>query len=271
MDIGQTLTKVAYISGEELILEMYPTRTDFNKITEILEEKKDKISHVNFTGGKAFEKYKKFSKLYKSKLINEFEANIKGIELMYYIDKNRSLDSPFMLVNFGTGTSIVLKKENIEHLGGSAMGGGLFMGLIKLLFNLNDYEEALRLASKGNRYNVDLKVSDIYSPEDDRVDRLFREYTAASLGKITRNIDLDTIVKEDVVNSVISMIGENIGSMVLLNAEKNGINYIVFSGGFLKENNTLKQILSILCRISKKKAIFIKNSEFCGAVGAILH
>jgi len=250
---------------------MYPTHTDFNKIKEILEEKKEIISQVNFTGGKAFEEYKKFSKLFKSKLINEFEANIKGIELMYYIDKNRSLDSPFMLVNFGTGTSIVLKEETIAHLGGSAMGGGLFMGLIRLFFNLNNYGEALKLASKGNRYNVDLKVSDIYSPEDNRVDKIFREYTAATLGKITSNIDLDSIAKEDVINSVISMIGENIGSMALLNAERNGINYIVFSGGFLKDNNILKQLLSILCRISKKNAIFIKNSEFCGAVGAILN
>ena len=56
---------------------------------------------------------------------------------------------------------MVLKTDSFKHLGGSAMGGSFFMALMKTLFKITDYEEAINLAQKGNRYNVDLKVSDI--------------------------------------------------------------------------------------------------------------
>jgi len=78
-------------------------------------------------------------------------------------------------------------------LGGSAMGGGFFMGLIKLLFNMDDYFDAIELVRKGNRFNVDLKVADIYDIDDTRVDKLFREFTAASLGKIKKDFDIQKI------------------------------------------------------------------------------
>jgi len=44
----------------------------------------------------------------------------------------------------------------------------------------------------------------------------------------------------------------------------------VFCGGFLKENRILKKVLSLLCKVKNKKAIFLKNSEFCAAIGALL-
>lgn len=144
------------------------------------------------------------------------------------------------------------------------------MGLIRILFNSDNFQEALNLAKKGNRYNVDLKVSDIYAPEDDRVDLLFREFTAASLGKIDLSFTMNNLKKEDFINSIICMIGENIGTMANLMADNNDILSIVFCGGFLKENRLAKKILSLICKINKKKAIFLNNSEFCAAIGALL-
>ena len=150
------------------------------------------------------------------------------------------------------------------------MGGGFFMGIIKTLFNITNFQEAIILAKNGNRYNVDLKVSDIYAPEDDRVDLLFREFTAASLGKIDLNFNLNILKKGDLINSLISMIGENLGTIATLMADKNEISTIVFCGGFLKENKIAKKILSLMCRVNKKKAIFLKNSEFCAAIGSLI-
>ena len=144
------------------------------------------------------------------------------------------------------------------------------MGIIKLLFNLNDFQEAINLAKKGNRYKVDLKVSDIYSLEDNRVDLLFREFTAASLGKIDMKFKNESLKKEDFINSIICMIGENLGTIATVIAANNDVTDIVFCGGFLKENRILKKVLSLLCKVKNKKAIFLKNSEFCAAIGALL-
>jgi pantothenate kinase len=128
----------------------------------------------------------------------------------------------------------------------------------------------MSLSEKGNRYNVDLKVSDIYDPEDSRVNPLFREFTAASLGKINPNFNINMIKKEDFINSLISMIGENIGTIANLMADKNDIPSIVFCGGFLKQNKIARKILSLMCIVSQKKAIFLKNSEFSAAIGALV-
>jgi len=269
IDIGQSLTKVAYCKENEILLSMSQTGSDFREIIEFLDFNRKNFNFINFTGGKAFSLYKKYSNEIKTGLINEFEANIEGLEFLYKHSKNRALPAS-VVVTMGTGTSIVLKSDNVEHIGGSAMGGGLFMGLIKLLFNMDDYFDAIDLARKGNRFNIDLKVDDIYNIEDTRVDKLFRAFTAASLGKIKKGFDIKSLKKEDLINSLIGIIGENIGTIATLMAENHSIKNIVFCGGFLLENKPLKQILSLLCKLKRKKAIFLENSEYSGAIGALL-
>jgi len=269
IDIGQSLTKVAYSKENEIMLSMSQTGSDFREIIEFLDFNRKKFNFINFTGGKAFSVYKKYSNETKTNLINEFEANIEGLEFLYKHYKNRALPAS-LVVTIGTGTSIVLKSDNVEHIGGSAMGGGLFMGLIKLLFNMDDYFDAIDLARKGNRFSIDLKVDDIYDIEDTRVDKLFREFTAASLGKIKKDSDIKSLKKEDLIDSLIGIIGENIGTIATLMAENYNVKNIVFCGGFLMGNKTAKQILSLLCKFKRKKPVFIENSEFAGAIGALL-
>ena len=271
IDIGQSLTKVAYWKDNEIVLSMNKTRSDLSELDEFLSHNKNKLNKINFTGGRAFIPYKKYSNDFETKLINEFETNIRGLDFLYENYKNRSLP-PSLVVTLGTGTSIVLKKEKIEHLGGTAMGGGFFMGLLDLIFNstIADFSEATNLASKGDRFRVDLKVGDIYNVEDDRVDKLFREFTAAAMGKINKSFDLNSIKKEDIISSLIGTIGENIGTIATLIAENHEVKHIIFCGGFLIGNKQLKQILSILCKFKRIKPIFIENSVYAGAIGALL-
>ena len=269
IDMGQTLSKIAYFDNNELNLSCFPTRTSLSEIRTLLNIKKDQLKIFNFTGGRSFQLYTEYSKDFTSNLINEFEANVKGIEFLYTLEKKKDL-SRSLIVTIGTGTSIVLKNKNFKHLGGSALGGGFFMGLIKTIFNLDNFQQAMILAKKGNRYNVDLKVSDIYHSDDKRVDLIFREFTAASLGKINENYDLKSLNQKDFITSIICLIGENLGTIANIIADNNDVTDIVFCGGFLKENKILKKILSLLCKVNKKNGIFLKNSEFCAAIGALL-
>ncbi len=268
IDIGQSLSKLVYEKDNELHLSINPTENNHSKVKEFIESNKKIFSKLNFTGGKSYGLYRQYSGDFNTRLINEFEANVKGVEIFYRIEKKKVIP-PLLVVTIGTGTSLVLKKDKFEHLGGTAMGGGLFMGLIKALFNISDFQEALDLAKKGNRYNVDLKVSDIYDPEDDRVDLLFRQFTAASLGKINLNFNMNNLKKGDLINSIICMIGENISTIANLMAINNDISNIVFCGGFLRENKIVAKILSLICSVNKNNAFFLKNSEFCAAIGAL--
>ena len=270
IDLGQTLTKIAYLeSANELHLLILSTHTDFDQINEFLESKQESFEKYNFTGGRAFNFHEKFLKQIDSNLLNEFQSNSKGIEALYLLNKKKILPDS-LIINIGTGTSVLLKKQEFKHIGGSALGGGFFMGFIKLLYDIDDFQEAIKLAEKGDRYNIDLKVSDIYEPKDHRVNLVFREFTASSFGKIEQNIDINTVKKEDVINSLICLIGENLGSTANLMAKNHNINTLVFCGGFLRNNKILQRIFSAICGINKKKAIFLKNSEFCGALGALL-
>ena len=53
-------------------------------------------------------------------------------------------------------------------------------------------------------------------------------------------------------------------------AENNDVDKIIYCGGFVTGNNILRKILTILCRLKQNKAIFLRHSEFCGAIGALL-
>ncbi len=270
IDIGQSLTKIAYLRANEIILKISPTTADLGKLDEFLEINKNQYNRINFTGGKAYIPYKKYSNEFETNIYSEFDANIRGIEFLYELAKKKPMP-PSVVVTLGTGTSILLKKEGFSHLGGSAMGGGFFMGLIRLLFknSIGDYSEAISYANKGNRYIVDLKVGDIYNIEDNRVDKLFREFTAAALGKINENIDVNTAKKEDIILSLIGSIGENIGTIATLMAEKHEVKHIFFCGGFLIGNKPILQVLSLICKFKRIKPIFLDKSVFAGAIGAL--
>jgi len=270
VDIGQSLTKIAYSKGNEIILMMAPTSSNYTKTKQFIEENKKQYKTINFTGGKAYILYKKYSNEFETNLINEFEANMGGVEFLYKYNKNKPMPST-IVVTIGTGTSIMLKTDVIKHLGGSALGGGFFMGLINLLFqeDFTNYSEAIRYASHGDRYHIDLKVGDIYNDEDNRVDKLFREFTAATLGKVDRDIDVKSVERNDIIASLIGSIGENIGTIATLMAENNEVKQIIFCGGFLIGNKLLKQILALVCKIKRIKPVFLENSVFAGAIGAL--
>ena len=255
IDIGQSLTKISYLHQDDLHLLIHPTQEDYDYINNYIIDNRLTDMKLNLTGGKAYYYQKQLSQNYESTIFNEFEANVNGINILYNLQKSKSLPET-LIITIGTGSSIILKNETrFEHVGGSALGGGFFMALIKLLYNITSFNEAIQLAQKGNRYNVDLKVADIYSPEDQRVNALFREFTAASLGKINSRGEKESYNRKDLLNSLICMIGENIGTIAVQQAKSQDVKFLIFCGGFVSNNKPLKQILTLLCSINKKKAV----------------
>ena len=269
IDIGQSLSKTAYFDDHGITCSIVDTTTGIDEIRRLVSSFGKKIKKINLTGGKAYKLFVDYQKSFETKLINEFKANIDGLELLHSLKYNKEMPDS-IIVTIGTGTSIVLKKENFEHIGGSALGGGFLMGFAKFAYNLTTYQEVIELANKGNRYNVDLKVGDIYDKQDNRVDLLFREFTATTLGKINANTLLNSVHKEDILSSINAMLAENIGTIACSFADFYDVSTITFCGGFLIKNKGSKQILSLMSNIKKKKAIFLNYSEFAGALGALI-
>ena len=63
---------------------------------------------------------------------------------------------PYILVNIGSGVSILLVKseKDYKRISGTSIGGGTFLGLCCLLTGCSSYEEAIDLASKGITSNI---------------------------------------------------------------------------------------------------------------------
>lgn len=77
---------------------------------------------------------------------------------------------PFILVNVGSGVSVlaVYGPNNYKRVSGTSLGGGTFLGLCTLLTGCTTFEEAIRLATKGDHRKVDKLVKDIYGGDYER-------------------------------------------------------------------------------------------------------
>lgn len=92
---------------------------------------------------------------------------------------------PFLLVNIGSGVSILLVRgdHDWERVSGTSIGGGTFYGLCHLITGMDSFDEMVEAAARGVNSNVDLTVGDIYGGDYAKVG--LRSTTIASnLGKI---------------------------------------------------------------------------------------
>ena len=81
-----------------------------------------------------------------------------------------SIRQPFMVVNIGSGTSMlkVHPDGSFESVGGTSMGGGTFWGLCRLITSAASFEEAMEMCARGKSTNVDKLVKDIYGGDYER-------------------------------------------------------------------------------------------------------
>jgi type II pantothenate kinase len=83
---------------------------------------------------------------------NMSAANCEYIKKFYKFSNSY----PYILVNIGSGVSILLVKseKDYKRISGTSIGGGTFLGLCCLLTGCSSYEEAIDLASKGITSNI---------------------------------------------------------------------------------------------------------------------
>lgn len=76
-----------------------------------------------------------------------------------------------MLVTVGSGVSVmkVNSPTDFERVGGTALGGGSFWGLCKLLTNIGDFDELMEIIKGGDPTKTDLLVGDIYGGNYDAI------------------------------------------------------------------------------------------------------
>jgi type II pantothenate kinase len=191
--------------------------------------------------------------------VGEFEAWATGAPLLAAAD-GIPLPARYLLASVGTGTSIVaVGKDAPARLGGTAVGGGTFMGLGRLLLGESSFEALAALAAAGDRRGVDLLVADVYRGVPAP---LGGDLTAANFGK------LRSVAREDLAAALVNLVGETVALVAGALARGAGVDTIVYCGSTLLGNPALTSVLDAITRRFGAVPRFLPNGAYCGALGA---
>ncbi|KAJ3090380.1 hypothetical protein HK102_003926 [Quaeritorhiza haematococci] len=198
---------------------------------------------------------------------NNDSTSLEGHEELY----------PYLLVNVGTGVSIIRveRPDKFDRVSGSAVGGGTYWGLVKLLTKVNDFNESMKLSESGNTANVDMTVGDIYGGRDYSALGLNASMTASFFGKfVTKDPPLlDGVSDADICKGLLHLVTNNIGQIAYLNALRFNCKSIFFAGNFLRKNETSMIALAHAIEFwsgGTVRALFLKHEGYFGALGAFL-
>lgn len=185
---------------------------------------------------------------------------------------------PYMLVTIGTGVSVlrVDGPRKHERVSGSTIGGGTYWGLIRLLTDVESFEDVIKLAERGDPSKVDMMVGDIYGKNSDALEKigLPSNLVASSFGKLIAKHDPAAGIKqEDLARALLLMVTNNIGQVAYLNAKLHKLHRIYFVGNFLRQNQISQQRLAYAIDYWSKgemEALFLEHEGYFGALGAFL-
>ncbi|MCU9611948.1 type II pantothenate kinase [Caldibacillus lycopersici] len=257
VDAGGSLVKIAFEEKGSIHYKTYPVEDIDTLVNWLKLSASDAI--FKLTGGKA--NYLKERLGNESIMIDEFQTIVDGVRLLL-MEQNEVIND-FILVSIGTGTSIYhVQKDHNERMFGTGIGGGTLIGLGAKLASTSDFHQIIKLAAKGDHKRSDLLVKDIY---DRHSPPILADLTAANFGKAHKQ----NALKEDLLASLVQLIGETIILLASSAAQMKNSKTIVFSGGTLAGNTVLKEVLLSFQEMLGYQMIILENGEFAGARGAL--
>jgi len=210
----KTLIKPFFIKASDQVSSLYGA---FGKFTSDNGIKLSEVQKIQITGvGSTF--ITKDLHGIPTQVVSEFEALGRG---GLYLSGLREA----IVVNMGTGTTIVMAEDNGKniYLGGTGVGGGTLIGLSKMLLNVESFDNIINLAETGDLKNIDLRISDI--TKKDIIPGMPDYLTASNFGKIS-----DLATKSDIALGILNMVYETVGMMSIFAARQFSLRDIVLTG-----------------------------------------
>ncbi|SCU96384.1 LADA_0H00628g1_1 [Lachancea dasiensis] len=326
VDIGGSLAKLVFFArgAGKLVFQTIETEkiSEFmlmmHEIINTQENGSQSNVRIVATGGGAYKFHdllcQEFPDVVEIARLDEMECLIKGLD--YFIHEvpeevftYNDLDGehavvpehakvyPYMLVNIGSGVSIVKVDAPAQYtrVGGSSLGGGTLWGLLSLITGAQTYDEMLSWAQGGDNTQVDMLVGDIYGVDYGKIG-LKSTHIASSFGKVfQRGTVKDSTTPDtmssaetstkgiqsrkrkfnnaDISKSLLYAISNNIGQIALLQAKLHNVPNIYFGGSYIRGHlmtmNTLSYAINFWSS-SQKQAFFLKHEGHLGAMGAFL-
>ena len=258
--------------------------TDFFKLLKDLNNIV-KINEMDLTGGGAYKYNDIIKQNFNIELIKHDELQslkygylfMNNYNSFYEIENNiikdvppENIKFPHISANIGSGVSIlkISSQEKYERVGGTLMGGGTLIGLSKLIIGIDDYDEIVELASKGNNENIDLTKKDLLKENEELKEE---NDIISALGKVHQfvlNGKKDEIKKEDIALSLLNMICYHISQFTVQYAKQSNIDAVYYFGTFTKKNNLVDKLLNHASKHWNKN-IKVRFNNFGGYLGTI--
>lgn len=220
-------------------------------IDDIIKDCKCKPSQVFITGGMT--KNAKLEKMDDVIIVDEMEAFSKGALHLSNLTSG-------IIVSFGTGVCITKYECGVQHIAGTGVGGGTLTGLCNALVGVADFNELEEMGTKGKASGVNLTVGDIVGGS---IGNLTSDMTASNLAK------LDAGERNDKVAGIFRLVGEVVGVTAGLVCRERQSKSAIFVG-FMSQSPLMKKIIKEVLSSFSVKAIFPKDGEYAGALGATL-
>lgn len=262
IDVGGSTTKIVGLDGDKIITPLCVRASDpiaslfgaLGKYLTINGINIPDIEEVILTGvGSAYVEKPLLN--IPTARTDEFIANGLGAQFTIHLDE-------LIVVSMGTGTSFVkVRGENIEHIGGTGIGGGTLLGLSRLLLKTQKIDTIAELASRGNIDNVDLQIQDICSKA---LPGLPLDATASNFGKVDGNAS-----PEDIASGIIHLVLRAIGQAAILSAVNSNIKDFVLIGNLTKIPQC-REIFQKIEELYNARFHMPMYSEYSTAIGAAL-
>ncbi|KAJ1901638.1 hypothetical protein LPJ81_003721, partial [Coemansia sp. IMI 209127] len=114
---------------------------------------------------------------------------------------------PYMLVNIGSGVSIikVTGEGTFERISGTSLGGGTLWGLLHLLTGVRSFDAMLEMTKSGDNTKVDMMVGDIYGTNYDKIGLKATNIASTMAGVYRKSLDKQ-YTDADIARSLLYMV-----------------------------------------------------------------
>jgi type II pantothenate kinase len=168
--------------------------------------------------------------------------------------------SAALVVSLGTGTALVsVRGEQIEHVGGTGVGGGTLLGLARHLLGVTRLDTLEELAAHGDLSRIDLTVGDITGGP---VGIVPASATASNFGKVRSDP-----TSSDKALALINMVAEVTFTLSLMAARTRQHHEIVLTGKLTRVKPLRERIEAVHTRRGEN-FIIPPYAEYATAIGA---
>ena len=169
-----------------------------------------------------------------------------------------------LVVSAGTGVAMVsASKKGVEHVTGSAVGGGTLLGLSSLLLGTKDVAEIDRLALDGDAAAVDIMLSEAVGG---KIGRLPANANAVNLGKLNQST---TFSRENLAAGLVRLVAQVIAVIAINASNAAGLDAIIMVG-HLMDLAAMRKEVDLVGEFYARNFIVPENPGSASVLGALI-